>query len=780
LTAQNRYEVSGNIRSESGQPISYVTAKLINKENSSEIFWGNSDDDGFFKVAVRAGEYFLECSFLGFEKYQSNLKVSGNMKLDSITMKVSVHAVREIVVNGSSIIYNANGFTLNVLNNPRFKGLDLKDILSISPGMIVDNNAIRVYGKNVSKIYINERELKLEDSERIDYLRMFDNKNIRKVEIIASSGVEEDAKAGNSSILKITTYDVQEGGSFRASVNTNTGEDLFYMTPLLNLNVRKGKLSAYIRNSSTMGSAKSASFSRTLFYGTRIQQDAESTNRNKTPYSIPLTMGVGYDLDSCNLLSFEMSTQNRKIKTDKSINSIRTIDEILNETINSGIHTDYKTQTINLSANYVYLPKAGGKVIIKADRFFSNIDQDGQNLSLYEMSEQKELSKNQEVSGRTSYVLSADYTRPLHNKSDMFYAGVKYSDFSSNNNTLYQAFVNDIINQDDSYTEIYRYKEQVYAVYSKYTIKRKFWTSSFGVRIEHSKIKPQSEINRNEDFRQTYTDFFPEISTTYFFNEKKGYQLHLDFNRSIIRPPFQYMNTYTHAESDFCYNIGNPFLKPSYNNTITLRTILWSQFSISAGYSRVYDILDNHVFKDADSKKLYYQVQNMDFSKGWNIHADLPLNILKWWQLRPSITYDKTTIKYPDSLYTGNHLQYFIQNSFKLPGNFRLTQDATYSTANIYGNERTNPYYALGANLSSTFCGDKLSVSLSASNIMSSLKQRKSETYASDFYILRRNQTSNFRFGINVSYNFRWGKKSVRINQVQSGNQLEQSRNTDN
>jgi len=779
LTAQNRYEISGSIRTEKGQPISYVTARLINKENASEVFSGISDDEGQFKVAVRGGEYFIECSFLGFEKYRSALKVSDNMKLDPITLMISAHAVREIVVNGSSIAYNANGFTLNVLNNPWFKGLDLKDILSISPGIKVDDKNISVYGKTVSKIYINERELKMEGSERINYLRMFDSKNIRKVEIIASSGVEDDAKSGNNSILKITTYDVQDGGSFRGAVNTNTGENLFYLTPLLNLNVRKGKISGYTRNSLPMGESKNVNLSRTLLYETKTQQDDESTNRNKILYNIPLTVGIGYDLDSCNLLSFEIASRKRKIETDRSINSIRTIDEILNETINSNIHYEDNAQIINLSANYVYLPKTGGKVIVKADLLSSNLDQEGQNSNLYKTSGQKKLSENQEGSGRTSHTLSADYASPFHNKSDIFNAGVKYSDFSSNNNTVYQTFVNDLLDQDESYTNHYRYKELIYAAYVKYTLKRKSWAYIFGVRMEHSNIKPQSEINPGENYNQTYTDFFPEIATTYFFNKRKGYQIHLDFNRSIYRPPFQFMNTYTHAESDFCYSIGNPFLKPAYDNTITLRTILWNQSIINASYSETEDIFDNHLFKDSVSEKLYYQVQNMASSKKWKIYATVPINVLKWWQICPGISYEYNTIKYPDSLYTGSHVLYDVQNSFRLPRNFRLNGYAAYSTSSIYGNEKTEPYYTFGADLFSTFFDDKLSVSLSASNILSSLKRKKTEIFSPDFYTMRRSATSIFRFGINVSYNFRWGKKSVKINQVESGNQSEQIRNND-
>ncbi|GAL70552.1 carboxypeptidase-like regulatory domain-containing protein [Jejuia pallidilutea] len=104
-------QINGKIVDERNVPLEYATAALFNKNNNTLIAGVISNEDGVFKFeGVKKGTYYLEASFLGYEKTRIDAIVvnSKGAQVDLATIKlvlgtqlneVIVKAERNTVVN---------------------------------------------------------------------------------------------------------------------------------------------------------------------------------------------------------------------------------------------------------------------------------------------------------------------------------------------------------------------------------------------------------------------------------------------------------------------------------------------------------------------------------------------------------------------------------------------------------------------------------------------------------------------------------------------------------
>ena len=86
-------------------------------------------------------------------------------------------------------------------------------------------------------------------------------------------------------------------------------------------------------------------------------------------------------------------------------------------------------------------------------------------------------------------------------------------------------------------------------------------------------------IDRSEDFSRDYLDLFPNLSVTYAFDPIKRWMLVGQYARNIERPPFYTLNPNRIQSSDYSYQIGNPYLRPTIFS-LYLKVYPYSSFGI--------------------------------------------------------------------------------------------------------------------------------------------------------------------------------------------------------
>lgn len=141
--------------------IELASIRILNAKDSTYVTGGVTASDGKFGVGVKAGNYIVHVSFLGYlEQYfdinTRNKTALGNiyLKEDGIMLKEAVVEAKapEIVVKGDTVEYNADAYKVQ-------ENAVLGELIRRMPGAEIDaDGKITVNGKDISKIQVNGKD----------------------------------------------------------------------------------------------------------------------------------------------------------------------------------------------------------------------------------------------------------------------------------------------------------------------------------------------------------------------------------------------------------------------------------------------------------------------------------------------------------------------------------------------------------------------------------------------------------------------------------------------
>ena len=220
---QSAFSVEGKVNDPNRNVLAHANVLLINLPDKYLVFSGVTDGAGYFCLSAPPGNYLIEISFLGFEKHLDSIRLDRNAQLIPITLYPKAMELKQVIVQAPSIRHNANGYSLYISGNQAYRGIDLNELLNMAPGIFSDDNSLSAYGQVVSKIYLNEREIHLSGQELADYLKTINSETVQKIDVIISSGVEDDSQSMGGRVLKISTRSIENGGmiSMGSSVSLN-------------------------------------------------------------------------------------------------------------------------------------------------------------------------------------------------------------------------------------------------------------------------------------------------------------------------------------------------------------------------------------------------------------------------------------------------------------------------------------------------------------------------------------------------------------------------------
>ncbi|MEM9866791.1 MAG: TonB-dependent receptor [Bacteroidota bacterium] len=96
LFAQNRFNISGVVRGENGDPIAFANV-VLDKNNKYAV----ADENGRYLIRnVRRGSYVITVSSLGFETIKQNVELTSNLDLN-FTLVENVEALDAVTVEGT-------------------------------------------------------------------------------------------------------------------------------------------------------------------------------------------------------------------------------------------------------------------------------------------------------------------------------------------------------------------------------------------------------------------------------------------------------------------------------------------------------------------------------------------------------------------------------------------------------------------------------------------------------------------------------------------------------
>lgn len=141
-TSQQRYySVEGSVTSKSGKPVGYATVIL------TESLGALTDGDGVFRLPrVKAGDYKVTVSCLGFQTTETPLKVSGDISDLSIVIAESDYTLEDVVVTAKAVAMGS----ASVINEDAIRHIQpksLNDILQLVPGSLTSNPSLNSLGQ---------------------------------------------------------------------------------------------------------------------------------------------------------------------------------------------------------------------------------------------------------------------------------------------------------------------------------------------------------------------------------------------------------------------------------------------------------------------------------------------------------------------------------------------------------------------------------------------------------------------------------------------------------
>ncbi|MFS4482411.1 TonB-dependent receptor domain-containing protein [Hyunsoonleella sp. 2307UL5-6] len=218
-------QIQATIVDAQNTPLEYATAALFNSKDSTLITGVISNENGVFKIeAIKKGTYYLEASFLGYEKKRiDNIHVTtkgqsinlGTIQLALGTQlnEVVVQAERSTVVNKiDKQIFEASKFK----NAQGGSGIDvIKNLPSIS---IDSQGEISVRGSSGFVVLLNGKPIQGNASNLIAQIPA---NAIQKVEVITAPSAKYDPE-GKAGIINILTTKGAVNGAF-GQVNIKAG-----------------------------------------------------------------------------------------------------------------------------------------------------------------------------------------------------------------------------------------------------------------------------------------------------------------------------------------------------------------------------------------------------------------------------------------------------------------------------------------------------------------------------------------------------------------------------
>lgn len=616
----NAQSIKGLVQDEGGNPIIAATITITSAADTLNHQTFTTNDVGRFSFSIQTGNYILCATGVGYAKSCStplNL-VSSNDQEVNLVLGRNLTSMDEVTVVSQKplIEMRADKMIINVEGTINSVGTTALEVLRKAPGVAIDNeDNISLTGKNGVQVYIDGRLSPLSGSDLASYLSSLQSAQLESIEIITNPSARYEA-AGNGGIINIRMKKNKTfgtNGSINAGFGTgryskyNGGFSINHRNKRVNIfgsyNYADGR--TFIRTNTYRMLADSI-FNQ---YATRVFTDKPHNIQAGLDYFVNKNTTVGLLI---NILPGQQVFDNRSRSTIQHEDSGSIERQLValglgkNKRRNTNVNLNYRMSTptsdLDMDADYAHYS-------LVSDQYQPNYYYDNQDdfiySRIYHMLSPSDIKMH-------SLKLNYDFNAGKGKLS----IGGKYGQVRSDNNFERFNVVNAVEMADSLRTNNFLYKENINAVYGRYSLDVDKFLFQFGVRAENTNISGYSNGYKSNGyyqpydsvFKRNYTDLFPSASITYRRNMDNQFSLNL--GRRIDRPPYQDLNPFEFKIDEYISRKGNTNLQPQYTNSVELIHIYKDKLTTSLGYSHVNDVF-TQIFDTAETSKTFITKTNV-------------------------------------------------------------------------------------------------------------------------------------------------------------------------
>lgn len=752
--------IRGRVLDEANHPIEFANIAVF--ANDSIVGGCVTDSAGVFSVEAPALCDKVRVSFIG---YSEEVVSVGSGNLGEIIMRQTATVLKEVVVKAPLIRREADRMVINVAANPLSAHKDAQELLKTTPGVWATDNTLSIYGQGGTIVYIDDRKVNMAGPQLMTYLKSIQSSAIASIEIIPKAGAEFSASSSGGVIRINLKRNRVDGMSGSAGANTTVGEYKTWINPFANIGLRSGKWTVNL-SGNLNGSPSDRHTTHEVSENSNSDLSLVGISRHKgKTLQGNLSLGVFYEPTDKDKIGLQVD-----YNTDRNNSTVSSLTEIASEwsdeTTLGFYQSKYRFYNLDVALNYAHVLDDKGSVL----KWNSNYN--------YQYSSTDENSRMQWLSLDGDSIYMTDNS----NRYNIFdtelsiqknfkpgwrlNVGIKYTHNDVGYDSQHFNFVDSECLSNSIFDYDSHYCEDITAAYATVNAQAGRWRFKAGLRGEYYHTSGFA-------FRQSKFNIFPNANVAFNLTERGDYTVALGYYRNIRRPSFWSLNPTLRQESNYSYSVGNPDLRPSHIDAVSLDVVLAGKFTIAAGYSQADNTIRQMFVSNPDHpERMYLTWDNIGKDRSGFLHGDGFMNITKWWNLYASLTYAITSQRLDDKCGydTFGYLQSVVSTTFMLPFSFNVTLNGFYQTRMKVGNITVYPILNLNPTVQKRF-GKCWSLSLTLENILQ--RNGKIRTVSSGYDRLTFTK-QYMSVKLSVTYNFNSGKgfRSPRIEKNNDGSRL--------
>ncbi|HJT73847.1 MAG TPA: outer membrane beta-barrel family protein [Chitinophaga sp.] len=787
-------KISGKVVQAGDKPVEFATVTLLKAQDSSLVKGAIADINGQYEFEqIKQGKYLVAATYVSMTKtYSKPFEVKGNgpLNMAALTLAADTRSLKEVNVTGKKpfIEQRVDKMVVNVENSIVGAGGTAMEVLEKSPGISIDkDDNITLKGKNGVVIMIDGKLTNMSSQDVAQLLKSMPSSNIEQIELITNPSAKYDA-AGNAGIINIklkknrtvgTNGSVTIGGAYgltpkwSGALNLNHRNEKFNLYGSYNYNHRENRQNLGVYRSGMIGD------NYTVY-------DQHNTSSWKSDYQ-GAKVGVDYFINKNHTIGIMADVA--RMPKERPANSVTLIGD--RESVDSTLRTrtisngNWKRYAYNV--NYKAILDTTGKELNVDLDYARNVDRN--NIQIYSTMwdaigkgfMRGDTIRNNQPNTIDIKTVKADYVHPLRNQAKIE-AGFKLSFVETDSDVRYDSLRHSNWIYDTNRSNHFIYKENVNAAYINFHKQYKKLGLQLGLRGEQSNVKGNS-VTRNQVTDTTYFNLFPSIFVSY--NASKDHVLGISYSRRLQRPSYEDLNPFEYYLDKYTIAAGNPYLKPSYANSIELTHTFKQFLTTSVGYTHTKDKITQIIEADkdpvtGDTTILRYKYLNVAKSDLVNLNVSFPFQITKWWNSFTYLSgyYNRFQTMADNRLVTvsGGGFMGRTQQTFTLPKGITTELSFFYMSPQIAeeGLFRMKPMYAMDFGVSKQVLKKKGNLKLNVNDVFN--VQRFRGTFENAGRTTAVNSKWESR-QVRLSFTYRFGNTNIKAARTRkTGLEDEQSR----
>ncbi len=674
------------VETDSNTPVEFATVAVINASDDKPVTGATTSPSGSFSLTTSASDFYVEISFIGFQKrtIRDFTITNGRINLGTINLSSDSKQLDEIVVEGerSSTEFKLDKRVFNLGSDLRSTGASALEVLNNVPSVNVTiQGQIQLRGSSGVQVLINGKPSVMASDEG-KALGTITADMIDRIEVITNPSAKYDAE-GTSGIINIVLKKEERRGT-NGSISVNGGNPDNYSAGL-SLNHRTENFNLFTQMGVGYSELPNKERNENRNFETDTTIFSGGTEfRNEFYYN--LVLGTDYYINDNNVITVS-GTYTLEIEDQPSTTYFRLVDEP------EGVEYQWRRDEVTEAVNPKYQFEANFKrdfedhedhdlIFSAIGRFFGkeqSSDFEDQTISgNLDFDAQQKTETNFDEG---NYTFKLDYARPFN---DIFSieAGGQYLINDVGNDFSVRNLRNGEYVIDSSQTNLFEYHQDVLAAYGSGGYEKDKWGLKVGLRIENTNLNTLL-VNTNEENNQNFTNLFPSAHTSYKLTSQVSLQA--GYSRRIYRPRLWDLNPFFNIRNNFSIRTGNPDLLPEFTDSYEVNTIYngdKTSLNFSLYHRYTTGVIERISFFENNVRTT--TPQNIGTSNATGLEANAKLDPVKWMTISADFNYNYFSrvgsLEGTTFDFTTNQWSSKVNTKFKLPADITLEAIGYYQS----------------------------------------------------------------------------------------------------